>query len=75
MKKIVALAILVALMTGCASKTEFGDCIGAFEDKKPDLDYKLSVRNTVLAVIFSETVVVPVMVVANQTHCPVGKKK
>lgn len=72
MKRYIALLTLAALLSGCTSKTEFGECIGAFDDKKPGLEYKLSVWNTVLAVIFVETIVVPVVVVANQARCPVG---
>lgn len=72
MKKIIALLAATALLSGCTSKNEYGECIGAFDDKKPGVEYKLSVWNTVLAVIFVETVVVPVVVVANQARCPTG---
>jgi hypothetical protein len=74
MKKFIALSALVALLTGCTSRTEYGECIGVLQDKKPDLEYKLSGWNTFLAVIFSETIIVPVMVVANEHSCPVAKK-
>jgi hypothetical protein len=72
MRKVIALLALAALLSGCTSKNEFGECIGAFDDKKPGVEYKLSVWNTVLAVIFVETIVVPVVVVANQARCPIG---
>lgn len=72
MKRLMAIVMLTALM-GCTTKTEFGDCIGAFDDGQPGVKYKLSVWNTVLAVVFSETIVVPVLVVANEARCPVGK--
>lgn len=75
MKKAIAILAIMALLTGCTSSNEFGECIGAFDDKKPGADYKLSVWNTVLAVIFVETVVVPVVVVANQSLCPTGPAK
>lgn len=75
MKKTFAAALMLMLLAGCATKTEYGDCIGAFDDGKPDLEYKMSVRNVALAVFFSETIVVPVVVVAEQTRCPVGAKK
>lgn len=73
-KKLIAVAVLGALLTGCASKNEYGDCIGAFDDGEPGMKYKLSIRNTVLAVMFSETIFVPVIVIANETRCPVGPK-
>ena len=74
MKKAIAIIIIAILFTGCTSKTEFGECIGVLQDKKPELEYKLSVWNTILAVVFSETIIVPVLVVANEHSCPVGKK-
>ena len=74
MKKIILCAVVAILAAGCTSKTEYGECIGVLQDKKPDLEYKLSVWNTFLAVVFSETVIVPIVVVANEHSCPVGKK-
>lgn len=69
MKRVIALLALAALMSGCTSKNEFGECIGAFDDKKPGLEYKLSVWNTFLAVVFVETIVVPIVVVADEVRC------
>lgn len=74
MKKIIAICALTALFSGCTSSTQYGECVGVLQDKKPDLEYKLSIWNTLLAVVFSETVVVPIVVVANEHSCPVGKK-
>lgn len=69
MKTTIAILMALALLAGCTSRNEYGECIGAFDDKKPGVDYKLSVWNTVMAVIFVETIVVPVVVVANQARC------
>jgi hypothetical protein len=74
MKNIIALLVLAASLSACTSKTQYGDCIGVLQEKKPNLTYELSVWNTVLAVVFSETIVVPIVVVANQHSCPVGVK-
>lgn len=74
MNKLIIAATIIATLSGCTSKTEYGDCVGILQDKKPELKYELSVWNTVMAVIFSETIVVPVVVVANQHSCPTGKK-
>jgi hypothetical protein len=73
-KKIFIFAAIAILASGCTSRTEHGECIGAFDEGVPDLQYKLSIKNTVLAVLFSETIFVPVIVVANEARCPVGKK-
>lgn len=74
MKKLIALAALAITLTGCTTKTEYGECIGVLQDKKPDLEYKLSGWNTFLAVVFSETIIVPALVIANEHSCPVAKK-
>lgn len=44
MKKLFAVfALCLALTaTGCTSRTEFGPCIGAFDEKSPGLIYKVS---------------------------------
>lgn len=74
MKKTLAVAALFLTLVGCASKTKYGPCIGAFDDKDPSKVYKLSVRNVVLSCLFIETIFVPVIVVVNETLCPVGEK-
>lgn len=73
MKSMVIICV-IALLAGCTSKTEFGDCIGIADDRKPNLEYKLSVWNTVLGIAFFGTVFTPVVVLANETFCPVGNK-
>lgn len=72
MKKLCIASILIALLAGCTSKTAHGPCIGAFDDRAPGVEYRMSVMNDVIAVIFVETIFVPVVVVAEQTMCPVG---
>jgi hypothetical protein len=68
--------LLFLLITGCTSSTEFGKCIGAFDDefKQPDLVYKASTWNIALGVIFIETVIVPLFVVLDEAQCPFAKK-
>lgn len=71
--KRVTILLAALMLAGCTTKTPYGDCIGAFDDAKPGVQYRLSVRNTILAVVFVETVFVPVLVVANEARCPIGK--
>jgi hypothetical protein len=67
--------IAALLLAGCATKTPYGPCIGALDTKNPKLEYKLSIWNTVIAVMFSEMIVPPVVVIASEAMCPVGVKK
>ena len=72
MKKFFIAALIVLTLAGCTSETQFGPCIGAFDDKNPELTYKPSVWNVFLAILFSETIIVPVIVVIDETLCPNG---
>jgi hypothetical protein len=74
MKK-TALIVIVVLLAGCTSNTEYGTCIGAFDEKDPKLTYKLSGWNAFMAVLGTSLLFIPtIMVVANNTFCPVAKK-
>lgn len=74
MKKILLIAALAAALTGCTSTTQFGDCIGAGADEDPALRYKVNTWNVIVAILFVETIVVPVVVVLEESYCPVSKK-
>lgn len=70
------LALFLAICAaGCESRTEFGECVPVNEaHEKPGLDYRVSIRNAVLGVIFVETLFAPIIVLASETFCPVGPK-
>jgi hypothetical protein len=70
----VAAVIALTLLAGCQSRTQYGECVGIGDDQKPTLEYRLSVRNTFLAVVFFQTLFVPIIVLANETSCPIGPK-
>lgn len=72
MKSLVLLMLFS--MVACTSKTPQGACIGAFDDAKPNLEYKVSKRNVILGLLFVETIIVPAVVVLTETKCPVGSK-
>lgn len=68
-------SILVALMvTGCTGHTSFGPCIGAFDDANPALRYETSTWNVIMAVVFVEMILPPIVVISSETRCPVGRK-
>lgn len=74
MKRAIIALCAAALLAGCTTRTEYGPCIGVLETGDPSLRYNLSAWNLVLAFIFSETIVVPVVVLIESTRCPVGQK-
>jgi hypothetical protein len=70
-----ALALLLAsALAACTSETEYGSCIGAFDDPNPDLIYEASTKNIVLAAIFVEMIFPPFLVILKETKCPVDVK-
>lgn len=73
MKKLFVVLLLAAL-AGCATKTEYGDCIGLIDEGKPGLHYKLSAWNLFMGVLFFELIVPPIIVVVDAAKCPVGKE-
>ena len=76
MKNYATAAILALTLTlsACTTHTEFGPCIGAFDDRDPKLTYKMSAWNVFLSVFFIQTIIVPVLVVTDNARCPVAPK-
>ncbi len=73
MNRTLAIVMLLAA-AGCTSSTEYGRCIGAFDDKDPALTYKVSGWNVAMGVVFAELIVPPIVVLVDETLCPVGRK-
>ena len=44
------------------------------EDRNPDVQYEISVDNVILAVILSETIVAPIIIVGWYLYEPIGPK-
>lgn len=74
MKKLTVAVLLISLLAGCTSSTEFGPCIGAFDDKNPKLVYRVSAWNLVVGIMTFSLIAPPVFVIVEQTFCPVGIK-
>ena len=72
MKSLILVAML-ALLAGCESRTEYGECVGLADKQSPKLEYKVSARNLVVGIVFIELIAPPVLVAVNETYCPVGK--
>jgi len=75
MKTLFALLAIALLAAGCTSRTEYGECKGIADDHDPTLEYKVSAFNLAIGFIFSETIIVPVVVLADETTCPVGVRE
>ena len=74
MKKIVALFIVVFIVSGCTTRTDYGPCIGIADDKDSSLTYKVSAWNLVVGIFFMGLIAPPVFVLVDEFYCPVGRK-
>jgi predicted small secreted protein len=73
MKKLIALVLLVIMVAGCTFNTEHGSCIGIQEQENPKYRYQVPAWNVVAAVIFVETLFVPLVVLLSDFKCPMEK--
>jgi hypothetical protein len=73
MKKLLAsLLVCGMLVSGCTQRNSKGSCVGLMDkDTKGAGEYEVSFWNAFLAVIFVETVIVPIVVVGYMLECPV----
>ena len=69
------LAFIFITLTGCDSETKYGECVGLMDDKDPKLTYVYDKSNIFWAVLLSETLVVPVIVVLDRLQCPIHRRK
>lgn len=70
MTKIGMLLALILATSACKTETDFGSCIGIGDTGNPEVVYRTSTRNLILAIIFSETIVVPAVIVFTNIRCP-----
>lgn len=75
MKRMLA-SLLLMTVTSCTYSTEYGECYGLLSENKkdPDLIYEFDGGNVFWGLIFSETLVVPLIVVLDALKCPVRHK-
>jgi len=72
MKKLMTVALLAVMLSACTETTEFGNCIGALGPEDPELIYKYDAWNIAIGIVFSETMIVPIMVALDGYKCPVA---
>lgn len=75
-RKVLSLTVILAtvLLGACESSNKFGKCVGLNGGEDSTLVYHGSTRNIVLAVVFSEMVIPPVVVALKEYKCPVARK-
>ena len=64
--------VLLLLLSGCTTSTPHGKCVGINGTKNPVMRYEYDTTNVVVAVIFAETIVVPIIVLMDELQCPIG---
>lgn len=73
-QKIAAVMLCAFLASACVSETAYGPCVGLNGGEDSTLVYHGSTRNIVLAVVFAETIIPPVVVALKEYKCPVARK-
>lgn len=79
MKKLIILVLAAILLSSCGHSLKGPDnkiyeCYGFFDKddiKKDNIRYELVGGNIVLCIVFFESLVVPILLLGFQTHCPV----
>ena len=75
MKKLFTIATIALLLTSCSGSNRHGECVGLDNaDRLPNLEYRLSARNTIWSVIGIETIIAPVLWATDYAYCPIGPK-
>lgn len=72
--KSLLIVLIVVLLAGCTSRTEFGECVGLADERVSGLTYKVSAWNVFMAVIGFELIAPPIFVAVDETFCPIGRK-
>ena len=73
--KSLLLVLALSLAAGCTTRTQYGECKGFFDkdEEDPKLKYEVDTGNIIGAVIFSETLGIPILVGGLWLFCPTGK--
>lgn len=69
MKRFFLIAVLA--LSGCEFNRSTGKCIGLADKERAKVEYEVSKRNVIVALIFSGSVLVPGYVAVFDYKCPV----
>lgn len=78
MKRTALCLALVGLLgaSGCTTENHYGECVGLLteDERNPKMEYRVKKMNIFWAIVFSETLFVPVLVGGFWVYCPMGPK-
>lgn len=75
-KKLSVMMLGLALLTaGCTTETKYGQCVGIGGERDPALKYETDAGNIIGAVIFFETIIIPIYVGLKAVECPVARRE
>ncbi len=60
------------ITVGSGTGSERVACVGVFDVQNPRYTYKLNTYNTVMSIVFIETILIPIYVANNYLLCPSG---
>lgn len=76
----ILLAVFVAASSVTSSCTESRtingrdvSCVGIDDDRDPRYTYKVSWWNAAMAIVFIETIIVPIVILGDSINCPVAE--
>lgn len=71
--KLFVFGVVMLVMSGCTYSTPYGECygLGSLEKRRETFVYEYDTGNLVLAFIFSETLIIPGIIVLDALKCPV----
>lgn len=70
MKTLLIMSLL--LLASCSGTTQYGSCVGINDKQDSKLEYRVSIWNVAMGIVFIEMLFPPIVVVANEFYCPVG---
>ncbi|NCB03798.1 MAG: hypothetical protein EOM67_16825 [Spirochaetia bacterium] len=80
MKKILIVLLLILSLTGCDSGAivhdEYIPSYGlmSVDKKRDDVAYQISIKNAIITMLFSETIIVPILYLLEYVYIPVEAK-
>lgn len=82
MRKLLLILSTLTLLSSCGNSRKIGDttyeCYGFIdksEIRQDHIRYEFVSANLVPAILFSETIIAPILIFGFQSHCPISEKE